>query len=97
MVTSTLTIRTESELKNQAAELFASMGMNLSTAINIFLRQAVLHKRYPCSIDINTAEILPDAASTYPPHFFSLFGTGNDLGLDEEPEDLPPDMEDITL
>ena len=42
--TSTLTIRTDSVLKQQASELFESLGMNMSMAINIFLRQAVIHK-----------------------------------------------------
>ena len=34
-------IRVDEELKKQAEELFADMGLNMSTAVNMFLRQAV--------------------------------------------------------
>lgn len=30
-----------------------------------------------------------DLKATYPKDFFKLFGSGNNLGLDEEPEDIP--------
>jgi DNA-damage-inducible protein J len=34
-------IRMDEDLKRQANELFASLSMDLSTAVNIFVRQAV--------------------------------------------------------
>lgn len=34
-----------------------------------------------------------DVSATYTPGFFGLFGSGNGLGLDEEPEDWKPDFE----
>ncbi len=36
-----LNIRTDAEVKAAADKLFASLGMNMSTAVNIFLRQAI--------------------------------------------------------
>lgn len=36
-----LNIRVNDELKQQASELFADLGLDMSTAINLFLRQAV--------------------------------------------------------
>ena len=38
---SALNIRVNEELKQQAAALFADLGLDMSTAINMFLRQAV--------------------------------------------------------
>ena len=43
-------IRIDTELKAQAEELFSEMGMNLTTAFNIFLRQAVRERRIPFEI-----------------------------------------------
>ena len=36
-----LNVRVKDELKKQASELFADLGLDMSTAINIFLRKAV--------------------------------------------------------
>lgn len=36
-----LNIRVNDELKRQATELFADLGLDMSTAVNLFLRQAV--------------------------------------------------------
>ena len=38
--TTNISIRMDSELKAQADALFAELGMNLSTAFNIFVRQS---------------------------------------------------------
>ena len=90
-----ITLRTDEALKNQASVLFESMGMNLSVAINMFLRQAVAERRFPCSLDLNISR---DCASTYPEGFFKLAGLGVGLGLDEEPEELSfTALEDIEL
>ena len=40
-MTSNITIRLDSGLKQEAESLFNSLGMNLTTAVNIFFRQAV--------------------------------------------------------
>lgn len=81
-----VTFRTDEKLKNEASSIFDSLGLNLSTAINIFLKQAVLKKTFPCPIDY---EIGKDYTYTYPKVFFELFGSGKNLGLDEEPKELP--------
>ena len=90
----TVTFRTDEELKKKATALFDSMGMTLSTALNLFMTQAVLKKRFPCSLDV---EIDSDASKSYPDYFFKLFGAGSNLGLDEEPEELKWDREEILL
>jgi DNA-damage-inducible protein J len=38
------------ELKKQAEKLFSDLGMNMTTAFNIFLRQAVRQQRIPFDI-----------------------------------------------
>ena len=37
----TINIRTESEVKAKAQDVFSRLGMDLSTAINLFLRQVI--------------------------------------------------------
>ena len=43
-------ISIDAEIKAQAQELFADFGMDLSTAINIFLRQAIRENAIPFTI-----------------------------------------------
>ena len=42
-----LIIRTDPNLKKQAQELFNQMGFDISTAVNIFLRQSVHDQALP--------------------------------------------------
>lgn len=90
MANTTVTFRTDETLKKQATELFESLGMNLSVAINMFMRQAVAKQQYPCSLELNIAK---GHESSYPADFFHLFGSGKDFGLDEEPNELTFDMD----
>ena len=48
--TTNISIRMDTELKAQAEALFNELGMNLSTAFNIFVRQAVREGRIPFEI-----------------------------------------------
>jgi len=47
---SNLNIKIDRELKTQADKLFNEMGMNLTTAVNVFVRQAVLERAIPFRI-----------------------------------------------
>lgn len=49
-----ISIRMDAELKKQAEQLFAELGMNMTTAFNIFLRQAVRQQRIPFDIALDT-------------------------------------------
>ena len=53
MSTTNVTIRLDSQLKAQAEALFSELGLNLSTAFGIFLRQSVREGRIPFSISLN--------------------------------------------
>ena len=45
-----LNIKIDRDLKLKADRLFNEMGMNLTTAVNIFVRQAVLERAIPFKI-----------------------------------------------
>ena len=45
--TTQVTFRTEEALKKEAEILFNRMGLNMSTALNVFLRQAVTEQAIP--------------------------------------------------
>jgi DNA-damage-inducible protein J len=51
--TTNISIRMDADLKAQADSLFSELGMNLSTAFNIFVRQALREGRIPFDISLN--------------------------------------------
>ena len=51
---SNVSFRIDSELKAQADALFAALGLNMTTAFNIFLRQSVREGRIPFEITLCT-------------------------------------------
>ena len=52
--TTNISIRMDKELKNSAEALFEELGMNLSTAFNIFVRQALRERGIPFTITEGT-------------------------------------------
>jgi len=52
MATVPTQIRIDEDLKKQASELFSNLGMDMSSAMNIFLRQCVLRGGLPFSVEI---------------------------------------------
>ena len=50
MATTNVSIRMDTELKAQADELFAELGMNLAAAFNIFVRQSLREGGIPFEI-----------------------------------------------
>lgn len=57
-----VTFRVDENLKAQADTLFAELGMSLSTAFNIFLRQSVREQRIPFAISKNVPNAVTLAA-----------------------------------
>ena len=49
-------IRMDRELKQQAEKLFSSLGLNMTTAVNIFMRQAVKQGGIPFRVLIEDEE-----------------------------------------
>jgi DNA-damage-inducible protein J len=54
METTNINIRMEKKLKEQAENLFSELGMNMTTAFNIFVRQSVRQGKIPFEISLNT-------------------------------------------
>ncbi|MBR4519202.1 MAG: type II toxin-antitoxin system RelB/DinJ family antitoxin [Victivallales bacterium] len=50
MGTSLLNVRLDTELKKNAEMLFTDLGLSMSTAINLFLRQSVRNQAIPFRI-----------------------------------------------
>jgi DNA-damage-inducible protein J len=64
--TANINIRTDKTTKKLAEDLFKDLGMNLSTAINLFLRQSIRNRALPFAITKNvpnaeTIEALKEA------------------------------------
>lgn len=51
--TTSVNIRMNTELKKQAEALFGELGMNLTTAFNIFVRQSLRQGGIPFAISLN--------------------------------------------
>ncbi|MCL1819512.1 MAG: type II toxin-antitoxin system RelB/DinJ family antitoxin [Oscillospiraceae bacterium] len=47
MSSANINVRTEAELKTQAQRIFESIGLDLSTAVNLFLKQTVRANNLP--------------------------------------------------
>lgn len=60
--TTNISIRMDADLKAQADALFGELGMNLSTAFNIFVRQSLREGRIPFEISLDRPDREPVAA-----------------------------------
>lgn len=52
MSTTPTQIRIDSDIKAQATELFKQLGLDMSTAVNMFLHQAVIRQGLPFSVEM---------------------------------------------
>lgn len=66
MATAPTQIRIDSEIKKQAMDLFSSLGLDMSSAVNIFLHQCILRGGLPFSVEMprfnqNTLDAMDEA------------------------------------
>lgn len=54
-MTTSVNIRVESEVKRKAQELFAALGLDMTTATNIFLRQAIAENGFGFRVRLGKA------------------------------------------
>ena len=54
MATTNLNIRIDSDLKKQSEEIFNELGLTMSTALTVFLRQTVRSNGIPFDMRLNT-------------------------------------------
>ena len=57
-----VTLRVDEDLKKQADALFSELGLNLTTAFNIFLRQSVREQQIPFRVSRNVPNAVTLAA-----------------------------------
>lgn len=53
METTNLNIRTEKEIKTAAEVIFAELGLNMTSAVNIFLRQVIREHGIPFALKLD--------------------------------------------
>jgi len=53
MANTNLNIRIDSDLKKQSEEIFNELGLNMSTALTVFLRQTVRSRGIPFDMRLN--------------------------------------------
>lgn len=52
--TSNINIRMDKDIKEQAQRVFAQLGMDMTTAVNIFLRQVIRSNGFPFELRLDT-------------------------------------------
>jgi len=62
MTTTNLNIRTEKDVKEQANQIFSDLGLNMTTAINMFLRTTIRENGIPFSLKLDTPNEITAAA-----------------------------------
>jgi len=55
MSTANINVRTDAELKTQAQKIYESIGFDLSTAVNLFLKQTVRANNLPFVVGVSCA------------------------------------------
>ena len=53
MATTNLNIRTDKDIKDQAEEIFNELGLNMTTAINMFMRTAIREHGIPFELKLD--------------------------------------------
>lgn len=53
MDSTNLTIRTDKDVKAEAERIFNELGLNMTTAVNIFLRQTIRENGIPFDLKLN--------------------------------------------
>ncbi len=62
MESTNLNIRTDKDIKRRAEKLFDALGLNMTTAVNIFLRQAIRENGIPFEVKLNIPNETTEAA-----------------------------------
>lgn len=62
MSTTNLNIRTDKEIKNQAEQIFNELGLNMTTAVNMFLRTTIREHGIPFSLKLDVPNEVTAAA-----------------------------------
>lgn len=80
MELASVNVRMDKDIKKEAEQLFAEMGMTMSNAINVFVRQVVRQQKIPFEISVEKV------AKPHP-----VYGSGKGLMQIAEDFDAPLD------
>ena len=83
-MSSTITVRVEEKIKKQASDIFKEIGMDMSTAINVYLKQVIRSNGipFPVSADVPNAvtlQAIKDAEAGKMASFSSIDALMEDL------------------
>lgn len=62
MATTNLNIRTDKEVKEQAEQIFSDLGLNMTTAVNMFLRSTIRENGIPFDLKLEVPNEITAAA-----------------------------------
>ncbi|MBR1937976.1 MAG: type II toxin-antitoxin system RelB/DinJ family antitoxin [Spirochaetales bacterium] len=48
-----VTVRLNRDVKNQAQKIYSELGVDMTTAINVFLRQSIRSNGFPFEVNLN--------------------------------------------
>ena len=92
MTTANVNVRTDAAVKAQAKQIFESIGLDLSTAVNLFLKQAVKVNNLPFvvgAMHVRPAESLAAPKVRCKP----LYGCAKDkIWIADDFDELPEDF-----
>ena len=74
-----VTLRVDENLKKQAESLFSELGLNLTTAFNIFLRQSVREQRIPFMVAKNVPNAVTIDTIDSAEHDEDIYGPYDDV------------------
>ncbi len=61
MTTTNLNIRTDKDVKEQAEQIFNELGLNMTSAVNVFLRTTIRENGIPFSLKLDVPNVVTAA------------------------------------
>ena len=61
-MTSIINVNVPTNVKNESNEIFVKLGLNMTTAINIFLKKVIKEKGIPFELKLETEKDMREAA-----------------------------------
>ena len=84
-----MTVRMDSQLKQQVNELCNEIGMSVNTAINIFANTAVRTRSIPFRVGVYTSDVEDEALKAFREYRAKMFASDSpELTLDEINEEI---------
>ena len=89
MTTTNLNIRTDKEIKEAAEKIYSSLGLNMTTAINMFLRASIRESGIPFELKLN----VPKDETIKAIEEGRMIAKDNNVKFYENMDDLRKDLE----